>query len=288
MLNLRNILFPVDFSERSRSAAPFVAAMARRFDADVTLLHSMYAVEYHSMGAIEGGYFIDPAEMRAGFEREISRFRDAEFSGQRTATIVTSGEPASVITGMVHTGKADFIMMPTHGYGPFRSLLLGSITSKILHDAECPVWTGAHVETPPVKEHVETRRVLCAVDLSSRSLCVLRWAQEYCRAADAALRIVHATPDYEGVPSKGLNREFEQTLLKEAREQMARLQAQAGTDATSCVTGGNVARVIHDEAVEHKADLIVIGRSAKTGGLGRLRANAASIIRHAPCPVISV
>ena len=27
-----------------------------------------------------------------------------------------------------------------------RRLLLGSVTAKILHDAECPVWTAAHVD----------------------------------------------------------------------------------------------------------------------------------------------
>ena len=33
----------------------------------------------------------------------------------------------------------DLIMMPTHGYGPFRSLLIGSVTAKVLHDIELPV-----------------------------------------------------------------------------------------------------------------------------------------------------
>lgn len=30
-------------------------------------------------------------------------------------------------------------MMPTHGYGLFRSLLIGSVTAKVLHDAKCPI-----------------------------------------------------------------------------------------------------------------------------------------------------
>jgi hypothetical protein len=33
------------------------------------------------------------------------------------------------------------ILMPTHGYGPFRQMLLGSVTAKVLHDSKCPVLT---------------------------------------------------------------------------------------------------------------------------------------------------
>ena len=39
MLEIRRILFPVDFSERCSAAASHVAAMARQFHAKVTLLH---------------------------------------------------------------------------------------------------------------------------------------------------------------------------------------------------------------------------------------------------------
>ena len=59
--------------------------------------------------------------------------------------------------------------MPTHGYGIFRSMLLGSVTAKVLHDAACPVWTGVHVEeTPPNSAAFE--RILCAVDLTDKSI----------------------------------------------------------------------------------------------------------------------
>jgi nucleotide-binding universal stress UspA family protein len=38
----------------------------------------------------------------------------------------------------------------------------------------------------------------------------------------------------------------------------------------------------------HSADLVVMGRGRATRTLGRLRSNVYSIIRDAPCPVISV
>ena len=59
-------------------------------------------------------------------------------------------------------------MMLTHDYGPFRRFLLGSVTAKILHDAACPVWTSAHLETWPVAGDVGIRKVLGAVDFGPR------------------------------------------------------------------------------------------------------------------------
>ena len=57
-------------------------------------------------------------------------------------------------------------MMPTHGYGKFRSLLLGSVTAKALHDAKCAVWTAAHSEGPESTKHVACKSVMGAIELA--------------------------------------------------------------------------------------------------------------------------
>ena len=46
--------------------------------------------------------------------------------------------------------------------------------------------------------------------------------------------------------------------------------------------------VVRDAALEHEADLVLIGRGVIQGMLGRLRSEAYTIIREAPYPVISI
>jgi len=41
MPRFERILFPVDFSERSRAAAPFVLSVAQRYQSKVVLLHAL-------------------------------------------------------------------------------------------------------------------------------------------------------------------------------------------------------------------------------------------------------
>jgi nucleotide-binding universal stress UspA family protein len=181
----------------------------------------------------------------------------------------------------------DLIMMPTHGYGPFRSLLLGSVTAKVLHDARCPVWTAAHVEQAQ-KDHVAPKNILCAVDATPKSQPLIQWVAEFAKATGGSLRIAHATGGVQGWPERHLNREFEEAIRQEAKNAITRLLEPAGVNAPACVTVGDVAGVVREEAVRHSADLVVIGRGSIHEKLGRLRTHAYGIIRQAPCPVISV
>jgi nucleotide-binding universal stress UspA family protein len=69
---------------------------------------------------------------------------------------------------------------------------------------------------------------------------------------------------------------------------VAKLQEEAGVAAPLCLGAGEVSHVVRDSALGHSADLVVIGRGRATHTLGRLRSHVYSIIRDAPCPVISV
>ena len=60
--------------------------------------------------------------------------------------VIAEGEPAREIIRYAHENEVSLIMMPSHGFGPFRRFMIGSTTAKVLHDAHIPVWTDAHVE----------------------------------------------------------------------------------------------------------------------------------------------
>ena len=69
-------------------------------------------------------------------------------TGLEARCAIEEGDPGHAVSLYAGRHNTGLIMLPTHGYGPFRRMLIGSVASKILHDAECPVWTSAHVETP--------------------------------------------------------------------------------------------------------------------------------------------
>jgi nucleotide-binding universal stress UspA family protein len=285
MPNIKHILFPVDFSERSTSSVPFIAEMARRNDAKITLLsvaHPYFA------GGLDIPPVIDPQLILDDLKVQLNNTFTTDFAGLKVDRMAMLGEPAKEITDFVAANKVDLVMMPTHGYGPFRQLLLGSVTSKVLHDSHVPVWTAAHTSEAADHEHTAMRRVLCAVDASPASIALMRWAAELCKHLGAALRLVHAVPALEAWPELQMDQEFEETLRENARRTIQSLEKAADIDVPACVGAGAVADVVRQEALQHGTDLIVIGRGAMQETLGRLRTHSYGIIRNAPCPVLSV
>jgi hypothetical protein len=62
------------------------------------------------------------------------------------------------------------------------------VTTKVLHDTACPVWTGEHAE-----DALEFATVLCAAD---------RPASRLAHDNQAKLFLVHAIPGAEVAPEK--------------------------------------------------------------------------------------
>jgi nucleotide-binding universal stress UspA family protein len=177
------------------------------------------------------------------------------------------------------------ILMPTHGYGPFRRFILGSNTAKVLHDADCPVWTGVHLERPPEFAGASIRDILCGVDLGPQSSKTVCWAAMLAQEFGARLTLIHATT---AEPDMGDEVNWRIDVREAAEQELLRLQQFVNVKAEALIEAGEAAAVICSAVARLSADLLVIGRGSAAGVFGRLRTNAYSIIRQSPCPVVSV
>jgi len=288
MLRVEKILFPVDFSERCSAAASHVAATARHFNAKLTVLHVLQIppVWYGDLAAAELQLLVDVEDLKKERRHTLDGYLRHELRDLvGVEKIVENGDPAYVIEEYARNQKADLIMMPTHGHGPFRRLLLGSVTAKVLHDAECPVWTDVHEEATFVR--IGCRSVLHAVDLRQEAISSMQWAARYAGSHGAELTLMHAIPALAGPTPPGEVR-FRSYLTEHAREYIEDLQRKAGVAARICIEGGKIAETVREAALQHAADLVVIGQGCMHETLGRLRSNAYSIIRQCPCPVVRV
>jgi nucleotide-binding universal stress UspA family protein len=109
MIPPKMVLFPVDFSKRSRGAAHAVRALAHRFKAEVMALHVVDrdSPENVSVDRME--------EARYGMEEFIR----CELAGCTVRPCVTAGDPAMRIVEHARSGRFDLIMIPTHGSAIF-------------------------------------------------------------------------------------------------------------------------------------------------------------------------
>ncbi len=294
MLHYRRILYPVDFSLRCRQMAPLVAEVGRKFFSEITLLHVLdplpvvcYAPEFTYFAPNE---FIE--KQRHAMTAELEEFAEREFPessfGTHIKRVIVTGEPADAIIAYAERASIDLVMMPTHGQGLFRRLLVGSVTAKVLNDSAYPVWTNAHCERFPVPPDFQLRRILCAVDTGMENAHVLRVASDLSHEYDAAVHLVHAVAGQEAFYENTIDPGLRQYRLRTAREQIDNLQCEVGTHWDLCVKAAPVQEAVRQVAEDFGADLVIVGRGRPKEHFEPMRTHSTAIIRESPCPVLSV
>ena len=288
MLNIKKILLPVDFPNASLRVVHQAATLAHHFHSEIVMLHVVTA-QSHAAGVPEDGRELAGWDLlaeiiRAGPEKPgpVSR---AGADGLTIQRVLVKGDAAQAIVQTAQEEKADLIMMPSHGY-TFYQFLLGSVTAKVLHGTECPVWTDAHVEESPMQEFA-IRNVLCAVDFNPRNHKTVSWAAQMAAEFGARLTLAHVTAGVEfwGPGGSYVNPEWKEALVGDASQHIAELQQDMGIKADVFIGSGDVPKVLSQAAKQTKADLLVTGCHPYGG---HLRTHGYAIICAVPIPVLSV
>jgi len=282
-MKLTKILLPLDFSEQGTGAAQQAAALARHFGAGLVLLHvnpilvPALLTPSDFSGTIDTGWI---TALEAQGRRDLETFCQADLSGIEVRRVVVTGDPAASIVEVAHIERPGLIVMPTHGYGPFRRFLLGSVSAKVLHDVDVPVWTGAHLQKTSQPLWKRIGKVICAIELRTAEPALV-WARDFASEFQAELLVVHAVHEMEPQSAAAMS-------AAQAHEHIRCLLRKLSIAGEILIEEGDPAQVVRAAAIRRNADVVVIGRSPREGVLGRLRPNAYSIVRDAPCPVVSV
>ncbi len=142
MLSIHKILVPVVFAETSRHVVLQAAWLARRFHAEIILLHVVTPLSYPA-GLLESGQDITARDLHARIVQQAQDDLDQalrlELDGIPVTRLLLRGNPAHEIVKTARDQNVDLIVMSTRGEGFFYRFLLGSVTAKVLHEIQCPV-----------------------------------------------------------------------------------------------------------------------------------------------------
>jgi nucleotide-binding universal stress UspA family protein len=155
----KKILYATDISPAARQALGHAAALADRFDADVTALHvlpdslellsenaGMDLAEHFGEEAVHwiGRGELDQA-MRAMHQRLETMLNEDYVHPQTGAHMVNavvkvvSGDPAEQILSEAAQGGHDLIVMGTHGMGGLLGMVFGSVARETIKNSPVPV-----------------------------------------------------------------------------------------------------------------------------------------------------
>jgi len=167
---IRTILCPVDFSEHSRQALAYAAALTAHTKANLIvifvedpLLVAAAAATHNEKTLIDKGR----KELRRLVERTIKPYG---LPIESVALDIAVGRPHDKISWTAEQLKCDLIVMGSHGWTGANRMMLGSTTHRILRTSPLPV-----LAIPPVKGRVRRptnawpgKWALAPVDLGPR------------------------------------------------------------------------------------------------------------------------
>ena len=145
------ILSATDFSEDSDLAISFAEELARRFTAEIILLHVDQPLP-PVMVSPDMGPVMDVGAMtriaedqrmlaQKELDKIVNRLRDG---GLKARSVLKVGSP---FLEVIHTAQgegADLIVLGTHGRTGLAHVLMGSVAERVVQKAPCPVLTIRH------------------------------------------------------------------------------------------------------------------------------------------------
>jgi nucleotide-binding universal stress UspA family protein len=296
-MKIRHVLCATDFSEFSARALEHAAALARAFDAELTIAHA-----YPYMAVMGGDALYFPSGLplddttRAGLMGALeSAAQPARAAGVKTTLVLLEGDPAEEIARRARTVRTDLVVMGTHGRRGFERFVMGSVAARVVSRAPCAVLTVPRPPEGALPGAPSYARIVCAVDLwaADPPLEAAAALARTMKGSVIALHVVEGLPEHETTARTAHIDwpDFIELVVQDARRRLRQAVERHGTDGAfdQLVLCGKAYRDIVDVATARSAGLIVMGAHARNP-LERLfvGSTATHVLRLAPCPVLTV
>ncbi len=131
----RKIIVPIDFSDASEKALPYVASFAQEFGAEIRLLHVIEPSIYYQFDSAQSTVLESQLKRTASLKLNLLL---QSFALNGTAQ-VRIGPALQEIIQEAADQKADLIILSTHGRTGLKHVFLGSTAENVVRHASCPV-----------------------------------------------------------------------------------------------------------------------------------------------------
>ncbi|NNK17618.1 MAG: universal stress protein [Maribacter sp.] len=276
---MNKILIPVDFSEFSENALEVAAALAKRFDARLIVLHMLGLSEAiltkdESQEFMEAQYYMKLAKKR------FDSFLDKNFlKGVRVFETVQNYKDFNEINEIVKEQEIDLVVMGSHGSSGLSGLFVGSNTEKVIRTCEAPV-----LVIKKRREKFEIKEAIFASDFEVENVPAYTKALKFFKMLEANVQLVYVNrPNQYFRSNQEINDQIELFMSVAHHGDMV------GEDKVSILNDYNLEEGIYNYAKTVNADIIALPTHGRKGLAHFFKGSISEdIANHADLPVITL
>lgn len=143
MASVKRIVVGIDFSKLSQVALDYAIGLARDFGARLRVVYVVEPVEFAGVDVFGGAPIATQSIVDEHIRQaraEMDRLERRKLAGLPGASAtVEIGRPADVLAAAGGTGRANLIVVGTHGRSGLAHLVMGSVAERVVRHAACPV-----------------------------------------------------------------------------------------------------------------------------------------------------
>lgn len=281
---MKRILVATDLSERSDRAIDRAIILAKAFGAQLTVLH---VVDEDLPASVADAQKVFAS---SNLQEHLSSLPHAK--GLKAELAIEFGKDWSEICRRAEASQADLIVMGSHRERGVQGLFRGTTVERVIRNGNTPVLVAKDRATRNYQS------VVVGVDFSVYSRKAVEFALNF--APDAKVFLVHAydvpfKAFLTGSSTRGeVAKRHEQQFAQMVEQEFASFLAQVGGDQPKgrlerVIREGGPHEVIHEQAAQLRAELLVLGTHGRTGVSHAILGSVAEgFLNDPPCDVVAV
>jgi len=183
---MKKIIIPVDFSKYSEYALKAAASLARKYGAELTVMHMLELSDsiFSSSKSDKGE---ESAFMLMLAKREFNNFLEKDYlDGLDVTPVIKKHKVLNEVNDFAHSIDADLIVMGSKGHSDHEGVFTGSNTEKVVRYSDIPVLV--------IKEelgHTDFKKVVLAMDFEEDNVPAAKNAVKLLEGMGSEVTFLH-------------------------------------------------------------------------------------------------
>ena len=142
MIEIKKILFPVDFTQNSSKLLPYVLSISDKYDSTIYLLNvvedlSKWGSGFHIPQLYQKQY---QEEALKGAKKSMDKICDEQLKTcPNFQRMIVSGDPVQEVLKTIENEGIDLVVMGTHGRKGLEHTIFGSVAENVVKKSSIPV-----------------------------------------------------------------------------------------------------------------------------------------------------